>query len=77
MTDRIPLDDMTSDALDQLYDRRDQLAGLLDEVLRQFTHKGHPGEPCLQTGWINEKTVTRWRAALYTPAHDQRQERAA
>lgn len=99
--DRVRLDDLTSDQLDQLYNdldalrtiargycpdcgrgdaaptvedweqqkqRADQLAGVLDEILRQFVHKGHPGEPCLQTGWISEKTVARWRATLYTPA---------
>lgn len=39
----------------------------LDDVLRHFVHKGHPGEPCLQTGWISERTVARWRAVLYPP----------
>ncbi|MEG8275737.1 hypothetical protein [Streptomyces sp. AHA2] len=45
---------------------------VLDEVLRQFVHKGHPGQPCLSSGWISEKTVARWRAVLHppTPAHN-------
>ena len=47
--------------------RVEQLATTLDEVLRQFVHKGHAGEPCLQTGWISEETVARWRAILYPP----------
>lgn len=61
---------------DQLRDSEAHLAetrATLDEVLRHFTHKGHPGEPCLQTGWISEKTVARWRAVLYPPqpaSHD-------
>lgn len=46
---------------------RDRLAATLDEVLRHFVHPGHPGEPCLQTGWISVKTVDRWRAALNPP----------
>lgn len=63
---------------DQLRDSEARLAetrATLDEVLRHFTHKGHPGEPCLQTGWISEKTVARWRAVLYPPqptGHDDR-----
>ncbi|MFM9629398.1 hypothetical protein ACKI10_17445 [Streptomyces galilaeus] len=48
-------------------ERAEQLARLLDEVLRHFVHKGHPGEPCLQTGWISERTVARWRETLYQP----------
>lgn len=101
MTQRVRLDDLTSDQLDQLYDqldalrqvargycphcgrgdaapsvadweqqkqRADQLAGTLHDVLRHFVHKGHPGEPCLSSGWISEKTVARWRATLYPPA---------
>lgn len=54
----------------QLRDAEQRLAetrATLDEVLRHFTHKGHPGEPCLQTGWVSEKTVARWRAVLYPP----------
>lgn len=49
-----------------------KIRATLGEVLRDFVHKGHPGEPCLQTGWISEKTVARWRAALQppAPAHD-------
>jgi hypothetical protein len=37
----------------------------LREVLSHFVHPGHPGEPCLQTGWISVKTVDRWRAIAY------------
>jgi hypothetical protein len=48
-------------------EHRDQLAAALREVLSHFVHKGHPGEPCLQTGWISEKTVARWRAIAYPP----------
>lgn len=67
MNDRLTVDSINSDQLDALYARRDQLASLLDEVLRQFVHKGHPGEPCLQTGWVSVRTVDRWRTALYQP----------
>lgn len=44
--------------------RRDELAATLDEILRHFVHKGHPGEPCLGVGWISVRTVDRWRAVL-------------
>jgi len=43
---------------------RDQHAAVLREVLSHFVHKGHPGEPCLQTGWISEKTVAKWRSVV-------------
>lgn len=46
---------------------QERLAATLDEVLRHFVHKGHPGEPCLSSGWVSEKTVARWRAVLYPP----------
>lgn len=36
----------------------------LANVLSRFVHKGHPGEPCLSSGWITVKAVERWRAAL-------------
>ena len=42
-----------------------KVRGVLDEVLRHFVHPGHPGEPCLSTGWISVKTVNRWRAIAY------------
>ena len=77
MTGRIPLDDMTSDQLDQLHDeldrlhaRRNQLAGTLYTVLSQFTHKGHPGEPCVQTGWVREQTVKDWWGVLHQTTPD-------
>lgn len=54
----------TADEYEQQRQRAETARATLDEVLRQFTHKGHPGEPCLQTGWISERTVARWRAAL-------------
>lgn len=47
--------------------QRDQYAATLREVLGHFVHKGHPGEPCLQTGWISVRTVDRWRAIAYPP----------
>jgi hypothetical protein len=47
--------------------RTRELHAVLDEVLRQFVHKGHPGEPCLQTSWISERTVQRWRDTLHNP----------
>jgi hypothetical protein len=57
--------------VEQAEERRDQLAATLAKVLSHFVHKGHPGEPCLQTGWIAEKTVAEWRAVLYPPATEE------
>ncbi|WP_075737509.1 hypothetical protein [Streptomyces acidiscabies] len=95
MTDRHTVDSITSDDLDALYtrieqledllrianetsnkseaeraratQRADELAATLHDVLRHFVHPGHPGEPCLQTGWISVSTVTRWRNTLNRP----------
>jgi hypothetical protein len=53
-------------------EHRDQLAATLQQVLSHFVHKGHPGEPCLQTGWVREDTVAKWRAVLYPPAADDK-----
>jgi hypothetical protein len=57
------LGDQLRDSEHRLTETRDAL----DEVLRHFVHKGHPGEPCLSSGWISVKTVERWRAVLYPP----------
>jgi hypothetical protein len=37
---------------------------LLADILRTFTERGHPGEPCLRSGWVRESTVNAWRAQL-------------
>jgi hypothetical protein len=50
--------------LDQLRRERDELRSLLYEILGHFVHKGHPGEPCLSSGWISVRTVERWRNTL-------------
>ena len=44
--------------------RAERAEAVAREILRHFIHKGHPGEPCLQTGWISIRTVEKWRAAL-------------
>jgi len=43
---------------------RDQHAAVLAEVLATFTHKTHPGRPCLQSSHINVETVDRWRSVV-------------
>ncbi|MCI3277594.1 hypothetical protein [Streptomyces cylindrosporus] len=51
-----------------LRDSEAQLAetrAVLEEVLRHFVHKGHPGESCLSSGWIRLNTVERWRTFLH------------
>lgn len=49
--------------VDRLRAALDQQREQLDMVLARFTQKGHPGEPCLRTGWISERTVKAWREA--------------
>lgn len=46
--------------------QRNRLAATLREVLAHFVEKGHPGEPCLRTAWIHERTVAQWHTALDT-----------
>ncbi|MGA4867593.1 hypothetical protein ACPB9J_33710 [Streptomyces lavendulocolor] len=60
MTDLTRLREQTAEATA----RADRLSATLSDILSRFVHHGHPGEPCLQTGWIDVKTVERWRAAL-------------
>ena len=43
---------------------RGQLAAVLAEVLRQFTHETHPGRRCLQSGHVPVETVERWRSVV-------------
>ncbi|MFI6332932.1 hypothetical protein ACIBBG_32075 [Micromonospora chersina] len=49
-----------------LRDQRNQLVALVGEILRHFTQRGHPGRPCLRTGWIQEETANGWRERLAT-----------
>ena len=44
--------------------RAQHLSDALAEVLRQFTESGHPGRPCLRTGWVSTERVQRWRSVL-------------
>jgi hypothetical protein len=37
-----------------------KLRKLAAEVISLFAEKGHPGHPCLRTGWVAEATVVRW-----------------
>lgn len=41
-----------------------RLRALLLEVLAEFKRRGHPGEPCLQTGWVRVTRVQAWRAGV-------------
>ncbi|MFF5451849.1 hypothetical protein ACFY40_11490 [Streptomyces sp. NPDC012950] len=49
---------------------RDAARNTLAEVLQHFVHKGHPGEPCLSSGWVRVATVEKWRAVLRHPAQE-------
>lgn len=44
--------------------RMQELEKVLDEVLRSFHERGHPGCAAVRSGWIREETVARWRAVL-------------
>lgn len=56
----------------ELATRVDELQTTLTEVLGHFTEPGHPGEPCLRTGWLSVKWVDRWRrVAAGRPSWDQ------
>lgn len=48
--------------------RAEMVEAALRELLAAFVHKGHPGKPCVRTGWISEDTITRWRATLGQPS---------
>lgn len=48
---------------DRLVREVGQLRDLVTDILGRFTHPGHPGEPCVRTGWIPEKQITAWRLA--------------
>lgn len=50
--------------ISQLEGHRRRLSSVLSAVLGQISERGHPGEPCLRTGWISERTVTGWRMEL-------------
>ncbi len=41
-----------------------ELEQTLAEVLARFTEKGHPGVPCLRTGWQQVAQVEEWRDAI-------------
>lgn len=45
-----------------------ELEHTLDEVLRTFVHRGHPGTEALQSSWIKAATVARWREVAYRRA---------
>jgi chromosome segregation ATPase len=51
--------------------RRDELRTVLTDVLSHFTYQGHPGEPCLSSGWIPVATVEAWRTALQSTGETQ------
>lgn len=44
--------------------RIEQLEGALSEVLGGFCERGHPGRPCIRTGWVPEERLAVWRQAL-------------
>jgi hypothetical protein len=43
-----------------------RLRELGTEIVGHFWQHGHPGAPCLRTGWVGVGAVAEWRAALAT-----------
>ncbi|MFC6080990.1 hypothetical protein [Sphaerisporangium aureirubrum] len=56
------VDDQWRQAAGDYSDRLVRAYQLLAEILREFTHKGHPGYAALQTGWIEADRFDTWRA---------------
>lgn len=51
--------------------QRQALIDLASEVLRSFTEQGHPGRPCVRTGWVSIETFHGWWETLRSmPAID-------
>ncbi|WP_435610871.1 hypothetical protein [Streptomyces sp. C10-9-1] len=48
----------------QYRNQAERLTDLLAEVLTHFTETGHPGQPCLRTGWVPTGRVEHWRTLL-------------
>lgn len=44
----------------------------LDQVLRHFTERGHPGYQAVRTGWVDTDTLGRWHEALSAARHPSR-----
>lgn len=45
------------------------LRKLVAEILSHFTVHGHPGEPCLRTGWVSQSTVVGWHQTYRETDH--------
>lgn len=70
--DPIALRDHAWRLLRERDEARQQLAVLrktLAEILAQFHEKGHPGEPCIRTGWIRESTIVAWHKTYRETMH--------
>jgi hypothetical protein len=40
--------------------RSAKLRALAGAMLSHFVREGHPGEPCVTTGWVRKSTVVEW-----------------
>jgi|GEM_PF-3631454 len=40
---------------------RDELRKIASELLDTFVHHGHPGEPCVQSGWVRVRDIADYR----------------
>ena len=54
--------------LDDYRDRTQRLNALLREVLsgHVWHENGHPGRPCVRTGWVDDEKLHDWRARART-----------
>ncbi|MEV6800541.1 hypothetical protein AB0M91_19670 [Micromonospora rifamycinica] len=49
---------------DQVQEMADRLAAGLGAVVRTMVEHGHPGEPCLRSGWVRVSEVNGWQQLL-------------
>jgi hypothetical protein len=65
VSDRVYVDDRVqytpNDIISALITETRRLREHSKMVLGHFQERGHPGRPCVRTGWIAEESVDQWR----------------
>lgn len=61
---KIVADEIMNSIVGPALDARDariaEALALVDEIIGKFNEPGHPGEPCIRTGWIRHGTIKAW-----------------
>lgn len=55
---------ITDDELDALRADHARLRAVLGQILGEYWHAGHPGEPCHRINWVRDNTLAAWRQTL-------------